>query len=221
MTRTSAPSAAEMELWPELIWQLATLVKSGLPTREIFAAAHGYLPRPVPPEDALEKLLTATERRTVNTALDDIELLLTRCAQHARYGLSAGQAIGSAMDAEIFSREHSQQRAGELAACWKVSERTGAPIGDMLERLAEFLESEIDLHRARESAMSAPKATGRILSGLPLLGLGLGMLMGAEPLSVLFGSVPGIASAVIGVGLAWAGRAWTTTLVAKAEAGQL
>ncbi|OAX62286.1 hypothetical protein A5N15_04660 [Rothia kristinae] len=51
----------------------------------------------------------------------------------------------------------------------------------MLEGLARAVEDELDALAARDTALAGPKATARILSTLPLLGLGLGMGHGHGP----------------------------------------
>ena len=44
---------------------------------------------------------------------------------------------------------------------------------------------------AREIALQGPKSTAAMLAWLPLLGLGLGLFMGVDPLGFLFGSTLG------------------------------
>lgn len=105
----------------------------------------------------------------------------------------------------------------QLLACWRISETTGAPLATLLEPLATHCENDTDAYEARTSALAGPKATGSILSWLPLLGLGLGVLMGTNPLEFLLGSPPGVFIGAVGVGLALWGRRWTSKLVTRAE----
>ena len=102
-----------------------------------------------------------------------------------------------------------------------MSESAGAPLATSLERAAEHAEERIDALLGRQSALAAPRATGRILSWLPLLGLGLGVLMGSDPVSVLTGSILGALTGLLGLGLAFAGRRWTAALVHRAEVESL
>jgi tight adherence protein B len=63
---------------------------------------------------------------------------------------------------------------------------------------------------ARVSAgMAGARATAVILAGLPVLGVLLGQLIGARPLSFLLGGHAGGALLVIGSLLACAGLAWS------------
>lgn len=114
-------------------------------------------------------------------------------------------------------RPHSRERLHDLQLSLRMSESAGAPLATSLERAAEHAEERIDALLGRQSALAAPRATGRILSWLPLLGLGLGVLMGSDPVGVLTGSILGVLTGLLGLGLAFAGRRWTAALVHRAE----
>ena len=114
-------------------------------------------------------------------------------------------------------RPHSRERLHDLQLSLRMSESAGAPLATSLERAAEHAEERIDALLGRQSALAAPRATGRILSWLPLLGLGLGVLMGSDPVGVLTGSILGALTGMLGLGLAFAGRRWTAALVHRAE----
>ena len=105
----------------------------------------------------------------------------------------------------------------DLSLSLRMSENAGAPLATSLERAAEHAEERIDAFLGRQSALAAPRATGRILSWLPLIGLGLGVLMGSDPLGVLTGSVAGALTGLLGLALALMGRRWTARLVRRAE----
>ncbi|MDO4898349.1 MAG: hypothetical protein Q3965_03475 [Rothia sp. (in: high G+C Gram-positive bacteria)] len=216
----------ELELWPDAIWRLAALLKAG--TNPAFALAK-IGDEATANREALESepagFLTGLAERLNREktgfleAACDLETLLECCAQAATAGTPVSVACQGAR--LQLKRPVSRQRARSLAACWQVSERTGAPLSDVLERFARYLETDIDMGQLREAAMGGPKATGRILSWLPLLGLGLGILMGTDPLGVLFGSMLGAIICCLGLGLALAGSRWTSHLIARAETGGL
>lgn len=105
----------------------------------------------------------------------------------------------------------------DLAACLEVAERSGAPLADVLARYAMQRESQLDSDAARDTALAGPRATVRLLSWLPLLGLGVGYLIGVDPLAVLLGSAPGTAALCAGIVLMVAGRVWSGRLVRAAE----
>lgn len=107
----------------------------------------------------------------------------------------------------------------DLAVCLEISERSGAPLAEVLGRYAAQLDQSLDAAAARATALAGPAATARLLGWLPLFGLGLGYLSGAQPLAVLFGSVPGLALLGVGVSLMLLGRLWSSRLVAAAAKG--
>ena len=87
-----------------------------------------------------------------------------------------------------------------------MSESAGAPLATSLERAAEHAEERIDALLGRQSALAAPRATGRILLAAATRSR-LGMLMGSDPVGVLTGSVLGALTGLLGLGLAFAGAA--------------
>ena len=105
----------------------------------------------------------------------------------------------------------------QLAACFDVAEATGCPLADVLTRFAAQLEAEDDAEAARQTALAGPRATVRLLTWLPFLGLGLGLLLGVDPVEVLLGTPWGVAALAAGLALTVAGRFWSARLVRAAE----
>ena len=106
----------------------------------------------------------------------------------------------------------------QLAACWEISERSGASLAQTLSGVAQSLESQLDAQAARESALAGPRVTVRTLSWLPVLALGLGVLMGTDPVTTLLTTAWGRVALAAGAALSIAGRFWTRTLLHRAEA---
>lgn len=207
---------AEKELWPELIWLMAALLRAGYTPAQTFSALTKHYRQQG--EIFGEKTSRRWARKKASTlALEDIVQLCQATAQ----ATACGKRPSNTLKNLNLNREYSTQRARELAACWAISEHTGAGIAGILENLAKHCENEIDADLARESAMSAPKTTGTILSWLPVLGLGMGMLMGTKPLTFLLGSIPGALIALLGLGLTLAGKRWTSSLLHRAERSEL
>ena len=127
---------------------------------------------------------------------------------------ASGRAIGNGTAGD--GRE--RRVWDELAACFDIAEASGCPLAEVLTRFAAQLESEDDAEAARETALAGPKATVRLLTWLPLLGLGLGMLLGVDPMRILLGTPLGMAALAAGVGLTAAGRIWSFRLVRAAGA---
>jgi tight adherence protein B len=105
----------------------------------------------------------------------------------------------------------------ELAACFDIAEASGCPLADVLARFAAQLEVEDDADAARQTALAGPKATVSLLTWLPVMGLGLGMALGVDPLAMLFGTPLGMAALAAGVALTIAGRVWSARLVHAAS----
>ncbi|MBM7051970.1 hypothetical protein [Rothia sp. ZJ1223] len=212
--RLSAEADAdEMEVWSELLWVMSSLVATGctLPT---------VCKHLLNDTDAEYREMPAhTNKKTLDAPLSvvyaraDQELFL----RAALTRMSAGYSLLGLTNTLPFQRAHSRLRAQQILACWHMSARTGAPLQVLCENLAAHCENDTDAFEARVSALSGPKTTGSILSWLPLLGLGLGMLMGTNPLGFLMGSLPGFVLGGIGCGLALYGRRWTQKLVTRAE----
>lgn len=103
-----------------------------------------------------------------------------------------------------------------MAAVWTVSERSGAPAAEMILRYAAAQRDALDAERERRIAMAGPKSTVRVLSWLPLIGIGLGLLIGVEPAQLATG-LPGQLSLGGGVVLYALGRWWMRTMMLRAQ----
>ena len=156
-------------------------------------------------------------------------LMLAAARGAARRGSPVGAAIRSA-GAAVSGRPAGAIRdtgvgagvcdAGvwfQLAACFDVAEATGCPLADVLTRFAAQLEAEDDAEAARQTALAGPRATVRLLTWLPFLGFGLGLLLGVDPVEVLLVNPWGVAALVAGLALTAAGRFWSARLVRAAE----
>lgn len=148
---------------------------------------------------------------------EDIRRFTQALATLTSWGVPAHLACAQLLENSARMRPHSRERLHDLQLSLRMSESAGAPLATSLERAAEHAEERIDALLGRQSALAAPRATGRILSWLPLLGLGLGVLMGSDPVGVLTGSILGALTGLLGLGLAFAGRRWTAALVHRAE----
>ena len=197
--RRAAAQRTDLERWPALIQQMAALLRAGIEPAAVWAALREQVRGESP-----------SEAGAVGRDIDE----LIRCAHEgALLGADPARSLRTAR------LRHPRSRAvrDALAAAWAVSGRTGAPLAGVLEGLARAVEDELDALAARDTALAGPKATARILSTLPLLGLGLGMVMGTDPLGVLLGMVWGHLALVLGLGLSAAGLLWTRRLVRGAE----
>ncbi|EET75278.1 bacterial type II secretion system domain protein F [Rothia mucilaginosa ATCC 25296] len=236
-----AASAEEMRMWPLMLRTLALNLRAGIPLQEAVHAdpGSGQLRESgqfgegelVPGTGKTRAKKTAARksarpRRARGSLSEDYGH--KRCAEDIRrftqalatvtsWGAPAHLACVQLLENSARMRPHSRERLHDLQLSLRMSESAGAPLATSLERAAEHAEERIDALLGRQSALAAPRATGRILSWLPLLGLGLGVLMGSDPVGVLTGSILGALTGLLGLGLAFAGRRWTAALVHRAE----
>ena len=233
-------SAEEMRMWPLMLRTLALNLRAGIPLQEAVHTDPGSGQLEEFGEFGQGELVPDTGKtRTKNSSRKSPRPRRTRgslseeyghkrCAEDIRrftqalatvtsWGAPAHLACAQLLANSTRMRPHSRERLHDLQLSLRMSESAGAPLATSMERAAEHAEERIDALLGRQSALAAPRATGRILSWLPLLGLGLGVLMGSDPVGVLTGSVLGALTGLLGLGLAFAGRRWTAALVHRAE----
>lgn len=104
-----------------------------------------------------------------------------------------------------------------LVITLRLAERTGAAISPLLTGLGEALHDLHDAELARRSAFAGPRATAMILLALPLLGVGLGFLVGADPMGTLLGTVTGRGLLLAGIVLTALGWWWMGRLLHRAS----
>ena len=107
-----------------------------------------------------------------------------------------------------------------VAVC-RMSHLTGAPTADVLDSCARGVMEAAEAAAARRVALEGPKTSARMLSWLPLLGLGVGIVMGADPIGFLTGSVIGAGCLTVGLTFEVVGILWVRRLAARAEEAAL
>lgn len=95
-----------------------------------------------------------------------------------------------------------------IAAAWEVAERSGAAMADVLDQIATGLRSDNEARAELTAALAPPRATAKLLAGLPVFGLGLGVSMGGDPLAFLLGTTAGLVCLATGIVLALVGVWW-------------
>lgn len=154
-----------------------------------------------------------------------------RAGVDAAAALRAAVSDGSAVWAPVRAARSADVRAAlesaaqcpgaealiEAATAWHLADHTGAPLAAVLDRLADSIQAEVDLDREVAVEAGPARATGRVMAVLPAFGLGLGMLLGGNPLLVLVGTPLGVACLVAGLALACAGVWWIDRIVASVD----
>ena len=127
-----------------------------------------------------------------------------------------GHGVAAALTAEAARRPEIARDLRHVAGAWTLAERHGVPLADLLAAIHAGLRWRL-AHAGRvRAALAGPRATAAVLTGLPVLGILLGELVGAGPLNVLRSGVLGQALVVCGVGLAAAGSAWARAIMRSA-----
>lgn len=155
----------------------------------------------------------ASARRRVRVAMVLVESVGALSAD-----LQAGQQPADALAAlGDDARSADAVRHPAVAAVWEVSGRSGAPAAAVLDRIEQDLRARADQQREVGAQLAGARSTATLLAVLPLLGIALGVAMGAHPLDVLLGSPMGQVALVVGTGLEALGVFWTSRIVAAAE----
>lgn len=108
-------------------------------------------------------------------------------------------------------------RAQAVVAAAVVAQQLGAPLAAVLDEVAAAVVADAEAEAELTAALAGPRASVRVLLGLPVLGVLLGAAAGADPVAVLLDGRLGTASGVLGCGLAAGGWGWTRLLVARAR----
>ena len=105
----------------------------------------------------------------------------------------------------------------DVSAAWHLAEQAGAPLAVILDRMAGAMQAEVELDREVAGEAEPARATARLMAGLPIFGLGLGLLLGVNPVAVLLGSGLGVACLVGGLALACCGVWWIERIVSALD----
>jgi tight adherence protein B len=133
----------------------------------------------------------------------------------ARVFAAAAAAAEHAADAASVLVMHPQTRA--VGVAWRLGEQVGAELAGVLARVARDLSAVDEQRRAVAIALAGPRASAVLLTGLPLVGLALGVAVGARPEAFLFGAPIGRAVCCAGVLLDVTGVLWMRRILRRAE----
>jgi tight adherence protein B len=126
--------------------------------------------------------------------------------------------VGELADAMRATAASRRELAGlsRFAACWQVAATSGGALAPAVDRVADALHDEIDFAKSLAASLAAPRATVRLLAGLPVLGLALGGAIGARPLAFLLGSPAGLCCLAVAAGFDAAGVSWARRIARQA-----
>ncbi|QOV99209.1 type II secretion system F family protein [Rhodococcus pyridinivorans] len=158
------------------------------------------------PADACE----TAARETAGSVADAFRVAAAR----ARLGGSAAHGLRSA----AASSNGVADSLGRVADAWAVSDRHGLALAELLGAARIDLAARMRIRARTEAGLAGARATATVLAGLPVLGVGLGQLMGAAPLGILLAGGLGGVMLVVGTALVCVGLLWTDRIAARVRA---
>lgn len=161
----------------------------------------GTLRAGAPMSDAMDHALRSLPATT------GITEILQTAARRARSG-GSGQAV--LIDAPLSDL----QRLGTL---WEASEKHGIPLSRLLEQMRLRIDARQRHRLATAAQLQGAQATAVILALLPVAGIAMGTVMGADPIGFLTGGGIGGVLLVIGVGLVAGGFVMTQKILEGAN----
>jgi tight adherence protein B len=99
-----------------------------------------------------------------------------------------------------------------IGVAWRVSEQTGAPLAEVLDRVEAELRQAQRIGLTVAAHRAGVRATALLLALLPAGGMALGYGIGSDPLAVLTSTPLGAGCAVLACALQFAGVWWTERL---------
>lgn len=128
----------------------------------------------------------------------------------ARARLGADVAAGLSAVARGSSLPSHWER---LAVCWQLAHDHGLAVAALMRTAERDVVARERFSSRVRSGMAGARASAAVLAGLPLLGIGLGQLIGAHPLRFLMGE--GGIVLLIGVSLSCLGLLWSDRITAE------
>ncbi|WP_146340475.1 type II secretion system F family protein [Nesterenkonia sp. NBAIMH1] len=196
--------AADHEEAAQLLRQLSALLSSGRGEAQAWADLRDHWAR-TKPEHAIASIarqIAASHIAGVGTS-EALSRLL-------------GSAEGNGEEGR--GQTELRRTLRRLLAVARLSETTGAPLAHLIERLAASLDDAAELRASIQSASAGPRLTQLILTLLPVGGVLLGHLMGAQPLQALTSSAAGLGCLALGLLFLGAGRLWSRAMIRAVEA---
>lgn len=128
---------------------------------------------------------------------------LRTIAARARLGADVAAGIRS-----VAHRSSLPEQWERLAVCWQLAQTHGLAIGALMQTAQRDLMERQRFSSRVEAGLAGARTTAAVLAGLPVIGIVLGQLVGADPLHFLLAGGFGGWLLIVGVFLAAAGLLW-------------
>lgn len=159
----------------------------------------------------------------LHAGVNQVDALKFAVSRAPDFGLSSTRrALASQTNA--FSALHDDSLIDEvpsLARCanlLELSSQSGSSVNEALTQVADKLMARRNQEQLIATELASTKATVFVLAGLPIMGAGMGLMLGADSMSWLFGSSAGRVCLVFGLGLELVGWLWIKRLLNRASA---
>ena len=152
--------------------------------------------------------------------MDALKFAISRVPEFAfkntRQALTSQTNVYSALhdDSKVY-------KVASLASCanlLELSSQSGSSINEALTQVADKLMTRRNQEQLIATELASTKATVYVLAGLPIMGAGMGLMLGSDSISWLLGSPAGRVCLVLGIGLELVGWFWIKRLLNRALA---
>jgi len=130
--------------------------------------------------------------------------------------IAARARLGADVAAGMFSvarRSALPEQWERLAVCWQLAQTHGLAVGTLMQTAQRDLVERERFSSRVDAGMAGARTTAGVLAGLPVIGIGLGQLIGADPVGFLLSGGLGDWLLMIGVLLACAGLLWCDRII--------
>jgi tight adherence protein B len=147
--------------------------------------------------------------------VDALGFAVSRAPEFALQGTR--QALASQTNVYSALQEDSTSyKVPSFASCanlLELSSQSGSSVNEALTQVADKLMTRRKQEQMIATELASTKATVLVLAGLPIIGAGLGLMLGSDSISWLLGSTAGRACLALGFGLELVGWFWIKRLL--------
>lgn len=162
---------------------------------------------------------TLTRQNLLETPSEQDESVRRRSRGDSRRQTEATASAQSASEilGRVAGRYRRELQVESLRLCVEFCGRLGAPQAEVLEEIAGGINQDAVASAERQVAMAAPRLSGAILTGLPIIGVLAMTLTGLVDPRWFIGDAAGVTVGVAGVMLLVGGTLWMRRMVKAAE----
>jgi tight adherence protein B len=135
--------------------------------------------------------------------------------------VAARARLGADVAAGLHSFAASSRLPGHwerLALFWRLAQAHGLAIATLMRAAHRDIVERARFSERVDAGMAGARTTAVVLAGLPVLGIGLGQIIGADPVEFLLSGGIGGWLLVAGVMLACCGLLWSDAITGRAQA---